>query len=390
MKLTICHIITTFISKSGSARRTYAVCKALAKKYKVVLIVGKDYDPTGFSLEDIQIIKISELQKYLDPIKDSIAFYKLYRVIKQLSPVVVHTHLAKAGILGRLAAHLAGVQWILHTVHGPTFSNFHPTFERITFWTAEKLASLVTDYFIFVGKSLQKFYTSNNLCKPYNSLVIKTGKDISQIKKALVLPQNKISEIRKNLFQASEKELILGFVGRIVPSKNLEHLVKVAELLKEKKVSFKIVIVGKALLKEELWYERHIKKLIAKHNLNRHFVFLGFVKDIFPIFRALDLVILTSRYEGLPNVLVEAGLCERVCIAYNIGGAQEVIHDGETGFLVSYGNVYELAEKIMEFLSNRKKFYAVGQKAREILEKEYSMEKMLSDYIQYYDMLLSS
>jgi hypothetical protein len=146
-KVKICHVNTTFIYKAGSARRTYATIKALARKnYSITQVTGRDFETSlDWNLSDIEFFHIASLVKYINPLNEITALYKLYKLFKNLKPHIVHTHLAKAGILGRLAARWAKVPHIVTTVHGPTFSENINSVKRLIYRLLERFCGKFTD-----------------------------------------------------------------------------------------------------------------------------------------------------------------------------------------------------------------------------------------------------
>lgn len=152
----ICHISTSFLRRAGIARRTAAIVAACAERgYRVSLIAGRDHDLVDGDLPGVAIEIVRELAKPVRPLADATAVRRLGRLLRSLKPDLVHTHLAKAGILGRRAAARCGVRPIVHTVHGPTFPSHLPAPRRLLFRALERRAARLTDALVFVGEELR-------------------------------------------------------------------------------------------------------------------------------------------------------------------------------------------------------------------------------------------
>ena len=335
----ICHISTTFSKRSGSAQRTIEVIKECVRHgYRVSLIVGRDNDISKSKLRDVNIFCVPELVKYLSFRSDLTAPFKIIKILKQIRPDIVHTHLAKGGVLGRLSARWVRTPFILHTVHGPTFPREISFPKRFIYRSLEQFCGRFTDLFIFVGEELKKSYIEAGICSTESAVVIHTGRPDSEVDRK-PLSSRRRTELCKELCGGKKSDFLIITVGRIVASKQLDQGVSILKLLRDQGIDAHLAIVGKALLDEEQQHEMDIRMLTIKQGVERNVFFAGYRTDVLDIMEAADAVLLTSRYEGLPNVAVEALIAGTPMVTYPVFGVREVLTHDTNGFIVKQNDI---------------------------------------------------
>ncbi len=346
----ICHISTTFNLRSGSARRTSAIIReSLSQGYRVSLLVGRDHDLAESELPGAEINFVPQLVKYVAMRNDCMVPGIIKRILRKIKPDIVHTHLAKGGILGRLAARGAGVPCIMHTVHGPTFPPRIGLHKRLLYYAMERYCGRFTDHFVFVGNELRQSYIRAAVSRHVNSHVIYTGRpDRVMDRRPLADPERRT--LRDELSGGRGHEFLIVTVGRIVPAKQLEHSIAIIAKLRRQGIGARLAIVGKSLLAEERGYEQRILQLARDMNVDDSVIFTGFRSDVPDVMEAADAVLLTSRYEGLPNVAVEALIARTPMVAYDVSGISEVLRHKETGYIVRQGDVEGAVAGLLFFL----------------------------------------
>jgi glycosyltransferase involved in cell wall biosynthesis len=385
----ICHISTTFIHKAGSSRRTFFVLNELINHgYRVSLIVGRDYQPSeDWDMERIEIIRIPHLVKYIHPVKDILALLKITSALKRLSPDAVHTHLAKAGVIGRIAARVARRPSIFHTVHGPSFPESGNFLKRAIFKFLEKWCSRYTQFFVFVGEAIKAEYIRNNISTEKNSVVIRSGRLDCEIDRFAQTGASNTDTIRKESGIGLD-HFVMVSVGRLVPSKQIEHSIRILKRLKNRGTRLCLWIVGDALLSEEKKYKDSLRKLVLKLGLEKDVIFWGYRQDVLDIIQASDILVLTSKYEGLPNVLVEAGIVGTPAVSYNVSGADEVILNRQTGFIVPANDEESLYTALVEILDSKDGMISIGKLAQYRVSSVYRMSFMLKEKMRFYSSAL--
>lgn len=389
--MTICHVNTTFIHKASVTRRTFAVDRALADRgVPVTQVVGRDHQlPAAWDTTGIDIVTIPELVKYVSPFQDLAALVRLHRFFRQARPRVVHTHLAKAGIVGRLAARLAGVPVIVHTVHGPTFARgIHPL-KRLVYRALERICGTFTDHFIFVGEELRQEYVRAGVCPPEKTRVIRSGRPQGDFRHVdAQAPAER--EALRNALTDERGATLVGYVGRIVPSKNHDFAIRMQQRLRSRGCKAHLVIVGEGHLAEERAHEHRLRRLAAELGVGAFVHFVGFQSDVLRYTRAMDVLILPSRYEGLPNVAVEAGIAGRPMVACEVGGIREVLVDEVTGYVVAQGDLAAFTDRVAELAENPQRAAAMGAAARRRVEGMYDLDRMIAEKLAFYETLQGS
>ncbi len=170
--------------------------------------------------------------------------------------------------------------------------------------------------------------------------------------------------------------LVLGNAGRMVEQKGQMYLLRVACLLKKKKFPFKLLLAGTGKL------QRQLKKFCQENRLENHVAFLDFVHDMNAFYRKLDIYLSSSLHEGSSHAVLEAMAAGKPVIAFDISSMPELVADGETGYLVPFGDVEQYAGRIMKLGSDRGKMEKMGEKARERVEQNFNFERNIQQFIR--------
>ena len=212
-KIKVCHINTRFL-RGGGAKNTLLTIKGLDKNiFDVHLIVGSDVFWQQLNqLKDVQITQVKSLVRNPHLIKDLLALFKLFKIIKRNRYDIVHTHIAKAGFLGRFAAWAAGVPVIIHSIHGITFPETINPVARYFYIFCEKLAASVTTHFIPVGKDLRLSYLEHKIGKADRYTVIRSGMDLAYFRSAINVQKHAIDQL-KSEFHILEDDIVVGYVA---------------------------------------------------------------------------------------------------------------------------------------------------------------------------------
>jgi len=387
----VCHISTTFLHRAGGMRRLFSRLRAMiGAGYKVSLIVGRDYEPDpNWNMTGLTVYRIQSMEKYISPIKDIQAFIRLSNLVRDISPDVVHTHLAKAGILGRWAAYINRVPLILHTVHGPTFASTMSVPKKLFYRLVERLTGRITSHFISVGEDIRNAYIRAKVCNENNSTVIYTGRPDEEIDDINNMSSRKLLNTRESFFDTNSAFVVVC-VGRLVASKQQDHAIRIIDELRRRNIDGKLIIVGDAFLREEKFWAQYMRKLVADLDLEEHVSFSGHRKDVLEIMAACDAVLHVSKYEGLPNILVEAGLVSKPIVCYLVSGAREIIEDGHTGYIVDQGGIESAVEKLSYLALHPVEAYKMGILAKKNLKEVHRESFMNAKKLAVYAELFKS
>jgi len=348
----------------------------------VDLIVGRNASPELLARkreEGFGVIQVPSLRKYVRPVQEVRALLALRRILKGGGYDVVHTHLAKAGVLGRLAARLAGVPRVVHSVYGATFAPTQPWSRRVLFRGLECLAGRVTDAFIFVGRELQEAYCRAGVCPPPKGRVVYYGKDITPfLEVAALSPADRLAR-RQDLGFAAD-DLILGNVSRIVPWKGHDQALRLMARLKPRYPNLRLIIVGDAKTPSEQAYKQRLQRRVQQLGLAREVIFTGWVKDPARHFAIFDLYLLTSMpLEGVPGAVIEAAVTGVPVVGYDCYGVREI--PGVKATLVPGGDFPALAEALEQELRRLSPGTreAVGPLPWADIRRQFALERMLQE-----------
>jgi glycosyltransferase involved in cell wall biosynthesis len=386
----ICHINTTYIFKAGSARRTFDIIRTTADYgYQITQIAGRDADfHPDWNLSGITFIHVPQLVKHLSPMHDVVALARIYRILKRGRYDLVHTHLAKAGVIGRLAAKLAGIPLIVHTVHGPSFpEGIHP-FKRQLYLLLERLCARFTNSFVFVGEELREEYLRERICHRENTAVIRTGRPHSDFQRADCIAEEECRQVRSQWVEDG-KGFLIGYVARLVPNKNQDVAIRVLKKVRDHGVDAHLVLIGEAHVKEEKKYQHYLQQLSRELQLDGYVHYTGYQINVFPYMKAMDALILPSKYEGLPNVAVEAALVGRPLVSFEVCGIHEVVRNGTSGFIVKQGDIDEMAERLIYLSQHADIAHELGEAAQQHIRGLFNSQRMVEEKLCFYRQLFS-
>ena len=388
----VLHIITRF-DKGGSAQNTYLTLLGLKERN------FQSYFVTGLSLEsemkyaeikaqekDIQRLEQVGIEFILCPplvrrtniIKDLSAFLDIWRIIKKISPEIVHTHSSKAGLLGRLAAKLARIPIVVHTPHGHVFFGYFGPLKTKIFIILERLVSRITHRIIALTNKEKEDYIKFRIANEDKFDVIYSGIELDKFKE---LSEDKKQNFVKEL-GIPEKSLIIGTVGRLVPVKGHEFLIKAAKYIISKYPEAFFVFTGDGPL------EHNLKRQARELGINNNIIFLGWRSDAAKIISVYDIFSLPSLNEGMGRVLAEAMSLGKPIVASNVGGIPDLVTHGKNGFLVPARNPEKLAKYIQILIEDKEKKEKMGQAGKE-MAKIFSKEKMVENIANLYEKLLA-
>jgi glycosyltransferase involved in cell wall biosynthesis len=337
----------------------------------------RDETEPSFLLEKysgVQLIRINSLQRSLFPFKDFKAYLAILRYIRKFQPDIVHTHGAKVGLLGRLAANKAKVPLIVHTYHGHLFhSYFNRLFTRLLI-SLEKRLLKITDIIIAISKA-QK----NDL---ENILQVKNKEKIRLVPLGVDYIDDTLKEhyrqAFKRTYQVNSEAICVGILGRMVPIKNPLLFLQIAEYILKRSSGkeYKFFIVGEGSeLRAMKQYLKQRDISFTEQNEDCPIVFTSWIQNIQNVLEGLDIVVLTSFNEGTPLSLIEAQLCTKPVVAADVGGVKDTLVDGETGFLIQGHNVQQFSEAIERLAKDKNLRQQMGERGKQFASASFSKAK---------------
>lgn len=356
----------------GAQRYVFDLVTALREKNIVKVVTG---ETSGFETGDqllgeklsilkIPVIKINTLQRDVFWLKEILTLARLIKIFSTEKPDCVHLNSSKAGGIGALAARIALVPKIIFTAHGLPFNEDRSKLQLMLLWFFTWLTFLMCDKIISISNNDLRQIVKMPFCA----------------RKTILIP-NGINP-KKIFFEKREKALailgvktkpgrqIVGVIAELTKNKGIEYLLEAAKNIEPKK-EIQIVIIGAGEDKNKL------KNLVAKKQPGVMIDFIGFVPKAYLYLKAFDIFVLPSVKEGLPYVLLEAGLAARPVVATAVGGVPEIILEEKTGLLTPPKNPALIAAAISRLLTDPNLAKRLGSALREHILNNYSIEKMI-------------
>jgi len=381
-KVRVLHLITR-LDRGGSAENTVLTVSGLDKdRFETILATGKTtrLTPRASQLgleKGRDWIGIPQLVRDIHPLKDVQAFIRLLSIIHKGRFDIVHTHSSKAGILGRLAAHIAGVPIIVHTPHGHVFYGYYgPAITRL-FLVLEKIWARFTDRIITLTENGRREHVAFGVAGPDKFVAIPSGVELEPFLSVRI----DVRKVKKTL-GIDLRERVVGSIGRLVPVKGYRYLIQASKWVLRKRPDVTFLLVGDGPLRDELM------RLAQRLDVADKFVFAGHREDEPELIAAMDLFVLPSLNEGMGRVLVEAMAEGKPVVATEVGGVADVVVDRQTGLLVPPKDPEAMAEAILKLLQDEKLARRMGVEGRKRVYPRYSAKVMVEKIGRLYMELL--
>ncbi len=287
-------------------------------------------------LKNVHCINVSALSREISPLKDLRVIFQIYWLLKRFKITMVHTHSSKAGVVGRIAARLAGVKIIVHTIHGFAFHDFMTRSRRKTFIFLERSMARITDALLLVSKKEKEIASELKIIPKKYLETIYNGVDY------LPFADSTDNGKLKNALKIRAGDFVIGFSGRFSQQKALHILVESFSIINKEFPNTKLLLVGDGILKNELIEQ-------AKNlNVIENILMTGFKDNVAPYYKIMDVFVMTSLWEGLSRCLAEAMYAKLPVIATDVGGTADAVINGKTGWLVKPNDVMEVVKAMRE------------------------------------------
>lgn len=381
--LRICHVITR-MNLGGAEENTLLTCQGLAAKgHHVTLVTGLTEGPEGNLLEHadltgIEVVNVPCLIRNLSLRKDWEAYRTLRRLFAERPFDVVHTHASKAGILGRLAAHRAGVPMVTHTIHGQAFHPFQSALRNRLYITAETIAARRSHRIFAVAQAMIDQCVDAHIAPRDKYRVVYSGMNLQAFMNARPDP-----ELRASLGLPAGVPVV-GVVARMFAQKGYEDVLAAAPILAREFPDLHFLLVGDGELRPAL--EAEIQRL----GLTGRFVFTGLVppQDVCRYLPFMSVLMHLSYHEGLPRTAVQALAARVPVVAYPVDGTPEVVIDGVTGCLAPVRDAAGAAERAAAILRDpalRERMGAAGQDAvSRRFDTQLMVDTLDAEYRQFF------
>ncbi len=340
--------------------------------YETRLVVGRESPREGNMLplaaeKNVTCEAMAGLGREIAPLSDLRALTGLHRLMRVWRPEIVHTHTAKAGLLGRLAARSAGVPTVVHTYHGHVLRGYFPPWKAALFRRLETRLANAADALVAVSESVQQDLVAFGIAPAERIRVIPLGLELGRL--ANGLPRG---TLRREAGIPDDAPLV-GMVGRLVPIKDVPTFLRAARIVRETKPEAHFALVGDGEERPAL------ESLCRELGLGGRATFFGWRRDLDAVYGDLDVVVNSSRNEGTPVALIEALAAAKPVVATRVGGTPDLLGEGERGRLVPPGEPEALARAVLETLEESEAARHHAQAGREYVLKHHSVDRLVRD-----------
>jgi len=375
----ICHVITK-PELGGAQLSTLSILLGLPKeKYSISVITSPKgtLKPEFINLKNIKSYFSPFLTRRINPLLDILALIHIYLIYRRNRYGLIHTHSSKAGIIGRFAGLAGRVPIILHTVHGWPFNDYQNIITKRFFIFIERIAAKFTTKIICVSNKDMDTALRYKIAHRDKFIVIKYGIELSEFRKraANVLQKRKELGINNN-------DPMVGMIACLKPQKSPLDYVRACLEVYKKFPNINFLLIGDGVLK------KICKKELKAASLNGRFIFTGWRRDISGILDILDVVVLTSKWEGMPIAIIEA-LCKgKPIVVTDVSGARELVKDNISGYITMPGEYEKIAEKVLLLLKDKELCIKMGSQGAKSIDDSFDVKRMVGDIDELYSNLL--
>lgn len=362
----VVHIITQLEWGGAQENTLYTVSELDPARYDPSLLSGRGgmFDPAAERIPGCRFRHVDSLVREIRPLRDVRALASLTVLLREEkrrsreTPLIVHTHSSKAGILGRMAARAAGADIIIHSLHGFGFHDGQPSVVRNFFVGLERMASRWTDMFIAVSEENIRCGVQEGIFARDRCRLIRSGFDTRRFTSGS-------REEGRRLLDIPGDVPVVGTVAVFKPQKAPHDFVEVARRVATGVPNAWFVMVGDGDLRPE------VERALENASLRTRFRLTGWRREVPDLLRAFDVFLLTSRWEGLPKVVPQALIAGVPVVATAVDGTREIVDDGKDGFLCRPGDVETMAARVRSVLARTSR-----------LDPSYKRDRLLGEFDQ--------
>lgn len=367
----------------------------MAPEFETLLVAGQKEShekEADFVVKDLGIEPkfLPEMERSINLFQDYKAYLKMKKIIREFKPDIVHTHAAKPGMIGRMAARSMKAPVIIHTYHGHVFHSYFGNFKTKAIIKAEQFMGRRSDAIIAISELQKKELVEKFKIAPAEKFrVIPLGLDLDKFQRNSSAKRDQF----RNEFSVGENEIVITIIGRLVPIKN-HHLFleAIAYVLKNTSKKIKAFIVGDGETRREL--EDKAESLDIKFSSEKNFrhphplVFTSWRHDVDVINAGSDIIALTSLNEGTPVSLIEAQAAGKAVISTKVGGIGDVVKENETALLSPVNDVESFQKNLLQLVQDDNLRKSLGSKGADFVMQKYSYHRLVKDMSSlYYELL---
>jgi glycosyltransferase involved in cell wall biosynthesis len=330
----------------------------------------------------VHVVTIPHLHREISPLRDLLATARLARMMRAERPTILHTHTAKAGAVGRVAALLAGrarPPIIVHTFHGHVLRGYFGRFWTSVFRQLERMLARITDALVAVSPEVRDELVALGVAPASKFRVIRLGIALD----TRIPPDDAARAETRRVMGIPDDRFVVGWIGRMTAVKRTDVVLQSFRALRENGIDALLCMVGDGPDR------KGVEELADELEIVRHCLFTGYQEDVAPFFAAFDVFVLPSGNEGTPVTAIEALAAGCPVVATRVGGVPDVVTDGEDGFLVAPAAVDELAARLAELARDPMLRARMGASGRDRMRERYSVDRLIDDTDRLYRELLA-
>lgn len=338
----------------------------------------------------IKPIEIPEMKRAINWKNDYAAYKQIKNIILEYKPHIVHTHAAKPGAIGRLAASNCKVPVIVHTFHGHVFHSYFGKMKSSFYVQAERYLASKTDRIIAISEQQKEELSREfSICSPDKMVVIPLGLDLDKF----YTDQERKRNAFRSRFRIADDEILIGIIGRIVPVKNhAMFLYAIQQVLQQTTKKIRVVVVGDGDLREELFSRLRTNGIpfnyMPENPEPATIIFTSWLTAMDEVFAGVDIVALSSLNEGTPVSLIEAQAADKPIVTTDVGGVGDVVIENQTALITPKGNTTAFANALLSLIENEEKRSAMGLHGMQHVREKFDKARLVSDIrTLYYDLL---
>jgi glycosyltransferase involved in cell wall biosynthesis len=390
----VLRILNRLIIGGPSLNATY-LSRYMAPEYETMLVIGgkDDHEQDAGHLAErlgLEPVVVPSMKRAIDPRADREAYREIKKLIQDFKPDIVHTHAAKSGAIGRLAASACKVPVIVHTFHGHVFHSYFGKLKTRAFIEIERYLARKSSGIIAISE-LQKHELGSvyRICPEDKIKVIPLGLDLDRFQKN----RSALRASFRSRYLIADDELAIGIIGRIVPVKNHSLFVQAAAgLLQQSSQKIRLIIVGDGDMRPQMEAE------LAQAGIDYAYfpedaraataICTSWQTEMDEVLSGMDIVALSSHNEGTPVSLIEAQAAGKPVVSTDVGGVRDAVADGKTGFIVEAGVVSAFRDALYRLTEQAELREQMGKAGTAFVNGKYAYQRLVKDMSDYYESLL--
>ena len=375
------------LNVGGPALHVAYLSAGLAERgYETILVAGtlargEESMAAVAERRGVRVEELEELHREIGLSRDVRAILRLARLIRRERPTILHTHTAKAGAVGRIAALLAGdarPPIVVHTFHGHVLRGYFDAPTTLAFRTLERWLARATTVLVAVSPEVRDDLVRLGVAPASKFEVVRLGIELAE----RVGDDDGARDETRRLLGVSAESFLVGWVGRMTAVKRTRDVLRAFRALRDLGIDAHLCLVGDGPERAEL--ERYAHEL----GVGRRCLFTGYQEDVGRFYDAIDVLLLPSANEGTPVSVIEALAGGRPVVATRVGGTADVVRDGTDGFLVAVGDVGALAARLAELAADPDLRASMGAEGRARVLGRYTVPRLVDDMDRLYRALL--